>query len=376
MVFRRLMLVSALAMASAVLTASAQVVTSPRQWIVDLQADQARDSNLRFQTPDDSADVITHFTGRITGALQGKRGRFALAVGGGATEFRQLKSFNTFTYDIALDTKRALTPRWTAYLNGDARSILSSLAVPLSNSQPLLPLSLSRSQTAASGTSYRFSTRTTGNLEGSYTRITFDAPLLIGGWTTGGQASLYHLYAPGQSIGTVYGFEENSTFGVRVDVQTLFAQWQPTLGFLGVRLLAGAMRIGALDGLAARVKPAGSAALFTGLGGGIATVQYKRSAEQAFGLGRMLLTDHVGLVYDRAAFLGNTIHLAADRSWSRNPSDESIAFTNTSGSLEVRRTLMGGFFVAADVSLRRRDDNLIVRANALRMLIGFTRHGE
>jgi hypothetical protein len=375
MLLRRLLLVSALAPLTAH-HVHAQVVKSPREWTFSLEGDHGRDSNLRFQTPDDSGDVVTHLSGRLVGALQGQRGRFALSVGGGATEFRQMTRFNTFTYELGLEAKRELTLRWTAHLFGQARSVLSSLAVPSEVSQPLLPLSLSRSQTAGAGTAYRFSTRTTGTVEASYTRVTFDSPLLIGGWTTGGNASLDHLYSPGQSVGAVYGFEENSTFGVRVGVHTLFGRWQPTAGFLGARFLAGAMRIDPLDGIPARVKPAGSAALFSRLAAGVLALQYRRSAEQAFGLGRMLLSDHVSMAYDREGFLGNTIHLAIDRSWSRNPSDESVAFVNTSGTLQLRRTLLGGFFVGGDVSVRRRDENVIVRGNTMRVLFGFTRSGQ
>jgi hypothetical protein len=82
------------------------------------------------------------------------------------------------------------------------------------------------------------------------------------------------------------------------------------------------------------------------------------------------------MAYDRAGLLGSSIHLAVDRSWSRNPTDESVAFINTSGNFEIRRTLVGGFFLGGDVSARRRDENLIVRGNTVRMLLGFARTGE
>jgi hypothetical protein len=349
------------------------VVLSPREWTLNVSAYQSRESNLRFQVPDDSGDVVTGYTGKLTGALVSERGRIGISIGGGSTLFQRETGFNTFTYDVGIEAKRDLTQRWKGYLTAQARTILSSEAQAQNVAQPLLPLSLSRDQTASAGTSYRFSPRTTGLVDGSYTRVTFDSPLLIGGWTAGGKTSIEHLYSPTSSVGLLYGLEENSTFGVRVGVHTLFAEWRSGFGPIGTRVFAGAMRIDPIDGLPARVKPAGSAELFSSLTGGVLDLTYGRSAAQAFGLGRMLVSDRVSLSYDRASFLGNSIHMGVDRSWSRNPNDESVAFVSTAGNLEINRTLLSGFYLGADASMRIRDQSLIVRDNSIKMVLGFAR---
>lgn len=367
----------AVLMAGTAQTGIAQVaITSPREWAINASAEQSHESNLRFQTPDDSGDVVTHFTGKLTGALLSERGRIGISIGGGSTLFRQMTNFNTFTYDVGLEAKRDLTQRWKGFVVGQARTILSSQAQALNVAQPLLPLSLSREQTAGAGTSYRFSTRTSGTVEGGYTRITFDSPGLIGGWATGAKASTEHLYSPTSSVGLLYGFDENSTFGVRVGVHTLLTQWTTSLGPLGTRLFAGAMRIDPLDGLPARVQPAGSAELFSKLAGGVLDLRYGRAVAQAFGLGRMLLSDRVSISYDQASFLGSSIHMAVDRSWSRNPTDQSVAFVASSGNLQVHRTLVSGFYLGGDVSMRRRDEVAIVRDNSVKMVFGFARTGR
>jgi hypothetical protein len=90
----------------------------------------------------------------------------------------------------------------------------------------------------------------------------------------------------------------------------------------------------------------------------------------------MQLSDHVSMAYDRASFLGNTVHLGVARSWNRNASDQSVVFVNTSGNLQIRRTLMGGCFIGGDASVRTRDANVVVRGNTLRMLFGFSRTGR
>jgi hypothetical protein len=364
----------AILMATRAETGVAQTpITSPREWTINLSAYQSHESNLRFQVPDDSGDVVTGFTGKLTEDFVSERGRIGISVGGSSTLFQRETGFNTFTYNVGLEAKRDLTQRWKGYLSGQAQTILSSQAQAPTVAQPLLPLSLSRNQSAGAGTSYRFSPRTTGEVDGSYTRVTFDSPLLIPGWTAGGKTSIDHLYSPTSSVGLLYGFEENSTFRVRVGVHTLFTVWRSGLGPIGTRLFAGAMRLDPIDGLPARVKPAGSADLFASVAGGVLDLTYGRSAAQAFGLGRMLVSDRVSVSYDRTSFLGNSIHMGVDRSWSRNPNDQSVAFVSTAGNLEVNRTVVSGFYLGVDASIRIRDQGAIVRDNSAKMVIGFAR---
>ncbi|HEU4643355.1 MAG TPA: hypothetical protein VFS44_12945 [Gemmatimonadaceae bacterium] len=353
--------------------AAAQATETTRDWLVTLGVESGWESNVRFPEAGDSGDVVTRASGGIAHVIQTPRSRLSLGVAGSAAMFRKLDDMNQRTYSLLGSASRQLTPRFTVGVNGAVNTNYSRGVTYIADAPVLLPLTLWRQQMGAGDVSYTFSPTLTGTANGSWNRVTFDSPLLVGGSTVRAQAGLTRRYASDASIGFTTQFERNitggqtldssatggamldstATAGETLDSYSLLGEWMRRYGRLELHLRAGAVVNGSAAEGAARVLPAAGAELTQRRARGSTSLRYEHSVTQAYGLGRLVSTDQVALATDVTTVRGFTFRVDGGESWSSDPSRSGFQYTLTSLNAGIQQVVLSDVALGLAVFLRR-----------------------
>jgi hypothetical protein len=324
--------------------------------MVALSGEQVWESNVRFARPGDPGDFVSHVGAIVGRTWQGPRRRLALSVAGDAMHFREQSDLNRVTYGASADASRQFSPRLAGQLGYVVRSALARDLAGAANAGVLLPLVLSRANSAAGLLSYRLSQRVAASVGTHYDRVTFDSRQLDDGWNAGGRVLVTRQTGRSGGIGGSYEFVRSSAQGSEGDAHTAAATWERLLGeHLGARLVAGATRLRPLGSGEVRTQPTGAAELRARSPHGAFTGRYDRSASQVFGFGRTLTTDHVSVAYDRDLTSALVLRGRAGYARSADPTAGDFRLTSQDYAVDARYALTRGLTLGGGIFLRRRD---------------------
>jgi len=351
-------------------TTLAQMSQTPSLWRLAIAGGWGWESNIAMHNAPYLPDAATVATAQASLAKQGRLSRIGIDAIGGLVRYQTLRSFDRYSYEVQAVADHRFSNRWTGFLRSSARMSIAS-EVTLDNESVLLPLTVSRMQTAAAGTAYRTSPMTTASFEGRYTHASFDSPGLIPASSTGARLGLVHRYDPRSDYGLTYLFDEYTESDPRTFVQTMTADWTPRTAWVDARFSAGASNIGPSVGSLSQITGIGSAYIQTPLARGATYLRVARFAGQSFGLGRVLLTNQAGVGYYRSPFRGTDARLSADRAWSRDPQSPAQQMITTNLSARIGRQFATGLTLGSEIFLQHRDQAVRISDHGVRITAGY-----
>ena len=382
---RRTPLVAVLAATWAALPASAQgpfippmgPPRGPWDWTLGLSASGGYDSNVLFIQPDGAGDYVSRYLGEASAALRTARTSADLYAMGSGAAYRVQTDLDQFTYQVGGDAKITESPRLETRFGAMTQSSLSTLIGPTGAPLPLLPLSLSHTTDVNALTTYKVSPTTTATANVDGVRVTFNTPGLVNASVATMHLALTHEYELNASYGGFYESQFIATPGLLQTLQTAEGTWSAPLGPLTARANAGATVLLAPGNAAAAVRPAGGFGLAYLTKTGNSMLRYDHTLSEAYGIGRVLTTDEVGVSYDRGAIsdsstAGYQVILSAYQGWSTYATSPVSRLSAAIASAEVRRALLTGLWVGAGAYLRRRDEGTTITSQGLTLTMGYS----
>lgn len=334
-------------------------------WLWVTTAEQGWDSNVRYVSADD-ADLLSRLNSALVVSRQSMRGSLAVNLGGSAVRYTELTQLDTYTYDLSVEGTRRLT----ALTSGTA-SVMHSTRLStdiVGGAQlPLLALALQRATGGKVSGEHRFSSATTGLAEAGYMYVSFDTPLLVPGGAFTAKLQTTHRYTSRDAVLLVGELQTGRANGLPLSSQALSAGWEPQLGTMRLRIIAGATRLSA--GGPSKVIPTGIAEARDSVGKGVLAATARRAVAQAFGLGQLLTTNEGNISYDFQARRGNFLTLGASIAESRVSSGVGVPFRSSAATADIRRVLRSGVTIGAGAAWRQRED--VTKASGLAAQVQF-----
>jgi hypothetical protein len=349
----------------------------PWEWTFGLSASGGYDSNVLFIQPDGAGDYVSRFLGEASGAIRTSRSSFDVYAMGSGSAYRRQTDLNQFTYQIGGDAKFIESPRLETRFGAMTQSNLSTLIGPTGAPLPLLPLSLSHTTDVNGLATYKVSATTTATASVDGVRITFNTPGLVNASVASMRFALMHQYEPATSYGGWYESQFIATPGLFQTLHTAEAAWSGPLGPLTTHVNAGATLLLSPGDAPAAIRPAGGFELAYLTKTGNSILRYDHTLSEAYGIGRVLTTDEVGVSYDRGAMsdsstAGYQVILSAYQGWSTYATSPVAHLSAAIASAEVRRALLTGLWVGVGAYLRRRDESTVVTSQGLTLTMGYS----
>lgn len=342
-----------------------------RVWSFSVDAGSQYDSNVRFGTQDEQGDLYRRISGAVSGGIMVPRGRLELDARGDVIRYDELRDLDRITYDFGMRATRAFTERFSGSFGARlATSVAGNGGEGID--LPVLPLTVTHSQSATASASWRASPTVTNTNDISHTRISFDSPGYVGGSTTNGRVQMTRRLSAATSVGvaadgtrTLLGDQIFVTTGASGDLSR-------AVGSYRVRLRAGGALL-ATRNVDNELLPIGDAEVRRDGVQSTISLRYAHGVTQTFGVGRALATDQVNLSLERRWRSGATWRSSADQSWSNDPSQVLQDLDTSSGTSELRVPLVGGVWIGAGAFLRRRVFGDAVDNRGVFLSVGFLR---
>jgi hypothetical protein len=339
---------------------------------LDVRTEGAYETNPRFVV--DGGGAVSEQL-NVGGDVRRESARTTLAAvaSGSSTRYERFTTLDRYGYLFGADVTHLLTPRLAAHASARFVSSLSRGANAEAAGLFLLPLTLTRSREASAAISYRVAPRVGLEVGANHDEVAFANSLLTGGSLLAGHAALTRRYAPNGDVGLRYSFDRNSLSGGTVDEHAFSGSWQHTHAHGGIRLTAGAARLGPSPRFAASWRAIGDAMLGQRAGVGIVAIRYARSVSQVYGLGKVLGSDIAGADYGIVSRRGSRCIIEVHHGWFTEPSLGAISSrraTSSGSSLLLGRPL--GRTVGLEARLFAGRNNATVRIPTRGAVLGLT----
>lgn len=402
---------AALAAAALGLVPAARLSAQPAGGLrVDVSAGAETGSitNPRFAGAGDSSDVVSRARAAVVASRRWARTGLTSSAAGGWQRFRSAKSLSQFTYSLAGDAERRVTPRLTARAGLTAASLLSrGGAVPVFPAAgaagpdagapdavapngtapdaaapdasgvaggllPLLPLALTRNDAAAAGVRYLASPRTTLAAGGGVSRTRFATPGLVGGTALQAEASATRLLTARTSVALALAADRLSVGGAPLATQTTSLGWSVggLRGGVQLRLSAGASRYTQPAG-PPRAGGVGAADVGGRAGRGQWGLRVAHQVTPVFGVPQILTADEAGATYARAVPGGLVARLGFSQSWLRATAAPLGRLVTTAATAELQRPIAAGLWAGVAGSRFSRAQAGTVQSRDLTLRVGY-----
>jgi hypothetical protein len=351
----------------------------------------AYEKNPLFVT-DGPEDISTQLSG--TGAFLMSLGQTDLSLSGQADRsfYRRITQLDHFTYTGNGAAHIAVTPRFA--LQGAASyatltiAAQSSIDTPGEPTPPVSPTAIAgpvvttnavavpstifHSLSTAGAMSYALSERTASQVQVAYNQVRFDTSGVPNGSTFSAGGTLQHRYAEHGAVGAVYQFQTNGGVAQAVTVHSLLGSWGNSYERIDLTVQAGLLS-NATSGQQSWTEPGGGAQFGYRLSRGTFAVRYDRSAAQAFGLGKILITDQ-GTLGLTQTFAKYALHATATASRGHDTELKSYKLGTYSAELGLERPLISTVRLVASTYYRKRSDVFSASDNGVRVLLSYDGH--
>jgi hypothetical protein len=269
----------------------------------------------------------------------------------------------------------AATPRLTVAATALAQTTLSSDIPTGTVDLPLLPRSLSHAQGVTGSASYRLTQLVDLSTDAEYTHTSFNTAALDGGDAVSGGVALRRSYAPASTLGLVYHIERSATAPLTVVTNTVGTEWVRPVGPLLLRTQAGIAGLKTSQFSGWSVQPVGGIALtdrtLTHGEFGTFSAHYARTVGQAFGLGRLMTSDEVGVSVSRVILASVSASLTVNQGWSTASSMGVRRIASTSVSTDLRRAFWQGLWAGVGAYYRQRIEQGRLSGSGVMLTAGY-----
>jgi hypothetical protein len=333
--------------------ASAQDATAGRPWSVRFGVQEAVDSNVNFVASGRDSDLVSELHGGLDRDWSFGRGSIKLTGDIAQNFYRTFTRWNHFTYSLGVTESYQLSRRATLRLRDTFSARYARDTTSIGPERLLFATALTRINSAGGEFAYDLSPRTQFNLalHGDTVSFASSGPLqLRGGSTYGTRLSIVRQINRDNAFGFVQEYQYTRIYGENGAIQALLGTWAGRFGrALSIAAQAGARAYSSESQRGLHAVPGGSVTVAGQLGRRNKLVlKYERTVEQAFGLGRTLLSETVVPLYDLNVVGGLTFHAAGQFVRSADPNDPTFRYTSLIGSAQVRYALVQDLAVVVD----------------------------
>lgn len=385
---------------------SANTSANTRSIVFGIRNQTSYEQNPLFVL-DGPEDISTQVSG--TGSLVLTHDRNSLAVGGQLDRsfYRRIEQLNRFTYAGNGVAHYGVTPRLnlqaaaayaTLVVSGetvDASGGVSgggvsgggvsgggvsgggvsggtpgTIAPPVATTNSVaIPSTIYHTLSTAGSASYAVSERTAAQVQASYNQVRFDTAGVPDGSTFSTGGTFQHRYSERSSVGMVYLYQSNDGVGQSGTIHSALGSWGSNHDRIDVALQLGVLA-NATKGEDRWIEPGGSAQLRYRLSRGAIDLRFDRSAAQAFGVGRILLTNQAsaGLTQTLGRF---GFHAGASASRGHDSEFKTYKLHMYAAEMGLERPLFSTVKLMASAYYRRRSEFVSTNDRGVRMLLTY-----
>jgi hypothetical protein len=284
---------SALAQSRPRSSASTPASTKGKGWSFYISTEGTFESNPTFAAPpNDPSDFSGSGGGGFSYAHVGPRGSLNLSGDGRALLYRELTSFNTFTFGSNLTGTFRPGPKTALNFNGSVTSDYARKSELLVSEGIVLAQTKALTMRFNTGISHSLSSRTGVSFNGRFEQAKFDGNALRDGSTLGGTASLNHQVSRSTSLSLGYTFDRTDSDIQKQNINTGYAGLRVVMSpRTDIDLTAGASAAADPLGGGQKVTPYGTAILNFKYPGLISSISYSHQVRQDYGIGRVREAD-------------------------------------------------------------------------------------
>jgi hypothetical protein len=323
-------------------------------WRVGVEAGSSREQDVRF-IGDGESDTYHRVGGVVSGGAASARWRAELEARGDVVRFAALRDLDRETWDIGSTLSWRATPRVQA--QAAVRALTSTMPSGIAQLDPtVLPLLITRTQSGVVSLASRVLRSSELVLALDGTRIRFDAPGFVGGYTGGAALRATTRTATARTIGAQLDVRRARFDSLGVTTALFEGDVTRELGRASLRLRAGVTGTinDAAGGGTTSAQPTGSIELSQRLRRVTVRALAGRSVLPAFGFGRVFRTDVASLSAEYAQLRGVSVRMSADASHNVDPSGPDLSLTFTSLTGEVSRPVGSRLAVVVGAFTRQR----------------------
>jgi hypothetical protein len=273
--------------------AATPAATQNKGWSFYVSTEGDYETNPTFEAaPNDPSDFSGSGGGGFTYTHLGARGSVNLSGDGRALLYRELTSFNTFTFGSNLNGSYKAGPKTDLTFNGSVSSDYARKSEILVSEGIVLAQTKALTMRFGAGVSHSLSSHTGVSFNGRFEEAKFDQDSLRDGSTLGGTVSLNRQLSRSTSLSFGYTLDRTDS-----DVQTQ----NINTGYAGVRIImspradldlnAGATSSADPIGGGQKVTPYGNAALNLKYPRVTSSLSYSHQVKQDYGIGRVRESD-------------------------------------------------------------------------------------
>jgi hypothetical protein len=199
--------------------------------------------------------------------------------------------------------------------------------------------------------------------------VKFDTSGVPSGSTFSAGGTIQHLYSEHGAVGLVYQFQTNSGVTQAGTIHSVLGSWGSNYERFNLGLQLGILQ-NATKGEQAWTEPGGGAQLSYRLARGALDLRYDRSAAQAFGVGKVLITDQGTLGFTQN--LGRwAFTVGGSASHGHDTELKSYKLDMYSAEMGLERPLLSTVRLRTSVYYRRRSEVVSTDDNGVRMLLTY-----
>lgn len=320
-------------------------------WQAGLNSTSSYESNVRFGAAAAVGDVYHRVAGTITGGVADAITRAEIDVRGEVVRFNALRDLDRRTYDVGALLSRRWSPRVSTRLG--ARALTSMIPGATQRLDlGLLPLTLSRTQSAFASLTARVTPRVDFASGVDASRLRFDDSTYVGGYAAGATASVQTRASPRGARGLIAEVRAAVFDRVTLATMTLETDMRQNVGWLSIQVRAGGTGVKS-DVAQVQLLPSGSLELLRVRNTSSVSIRAAHSVAAAFGLGRTLESDQLAVAAQHV-FGRRTARMSADLARSVDPRDINVRVTSAGITTEFRQPIAGGLSLALSGFARRR----------------------
>ena len=338
-------------------------------------------------------DISTQVSG--TGDFLMSLGHTDLSLGGQVDRsfYKRIEQLNRFTYSGTGAAHYGVTPRLALQAAGSYATLIISaqssldqtgigatpsgsptvIAAPVATTNTVaVPSTIYHTLSAAGGAAYALTERTSSQVTVAYNQVRFDTSGVPSGSTFSAGGTVSHLYAEHGAVGMTYLYQTNSGVTQAGTVNSLLGTWGNSYEHIDLGAQLGVLA-NASRGEQGWTEPGGGAQFRYRLSRGAIDLRYDRTAAQAFGLGRILITDQgtLGLSQNLGKY---ALHATGSASRGHDTELKAYKLDMYSAEMGLERPLKSTVRLLASVYYRSRSEVVSTNDSGVRMLLSYAGH--
>ncbi|HEY4304341.1 MAG TPA: hypothetical protein VGM82_07740 [Gemmatimonadaceae bacterium] len=387
---RFIAVVAALLLTGATVARSQDSKGDSRTLVVGIRTATAYEKNPLFVTggPDDISAQVSGVGGYVMSL-----GRTDLTLGGQLDRsfYKRIEQLNRFTYAGAGTAHVLVSPRLNLQATASYATLVISnqsieapngpvpvipptaIAPPVATTNTVaVPSTIYHTLSAAGSAAYAWSERTTSQVQTSYNQVRFDTAGVPDGSTFSAGGTVQHLVSEHGAVGLVYQFQTNGGVAQAGKIHTVLGSWGSSYDHVDLGVQLGVLA-NATQGQDAWTAPGGGAQFRYRVQRGSIDLRYDRSAAQAFGVGKILITDQ-GTLGVNQTFGKYGLHATGSASHGHDTENSAYRLNMYAAEAGLDRAIKSTIRLSTSVYYRRRSEFTSTDDNGVRLFLNFDSH--